>query len=128
MITYVHGRKMRNQSSAKVNGKDFAIKPISYYFNTDIKISLEAAHKKGSGSTKNGRDSVSKRRGIKVYGENFVSAGGIIVRQVGSLFYAGHNVGCGKDYTLFALSSGIVKYERVRNQKSVSVYPQEHIK
>jgi large subunit ribosomal protein L27 len=94
--------------------------------NNDYSIksyAIEAAHKKGSGSTKNGRDSLAKRRGIKIYGEKSVNAGGIIVRQVGSLFYPGHNVGCGKDYTLYALSEGIVKYERIRNQKCVSVYP-----
>merc|ERR1712078_482051 len=79
--------------------------------------------KKGSGSTKNGRDSVSKRRGIKVYGKQSVTAGGIIVRQVGSTFHAGVNVGCGKDYTLFALSSGLVTYERIKGRKCVSVYP-----
>lgn len=79
------------------------------------------AHKKGSGSTKNGRDSNSKRLGIKKYGGEFVHTGNIIVRQRGSKFHAGHNVGIGKDYTLFALSNGYVKFEN-KKQKSVSIY------
>merc|ERR1719181_2404689 len=84
---------------------------------------LEVAHKKGSGSTKNGRDSVSKRRGVKVYGGQLVLAGGVIVRQVGKNFHPGTHVGCGKDFTLFALSKGIVKFERLRGRKCVSVCP-----
>merc|ERR1719408_986322 len=91
-------------------------------------IIVDAAHKKGSGSTKNGRDSVSKRRGIKVYGRQAVTAGGIIIRQVGSSFHPGFNVRCGKDYTLFALSSGLVSYERIRGRKCVSVYPEPNVK
>lgn len=79
------------------------------------------AHKKGSGSTKNGRDSNSKRLGIKKYSGEFVHAGNIIVRQRGSKFYPGHNVGIGKDYTLFALINGYVKFENKR-KKSVSVH------
>merc|ERR1711937_68145 len=89
---------------------------------------FDAARKKGSGSTKNGRDSVSKRRGIKVYGKQSVNAGGIIVRQVGSTFHPGINVGCGKDYTLFALSSGFVEYESIKGRKCVSVYPHSNEK
>lgn len=81
------------------------------------------AHKKGSGSTKNGRDSHSKRLGVKKYGGEFVNAGNIIVRQRGSHFQAGYNVGLGKDYTLFALKNGIVKFEtKGKNKKSVNVY------
>lgn len=75
------------------------------------------AHKKGKGSTKNGRDSESKRLGIKRYGGEVVSAGSIIVRQRGSLFHAGENVGVGKDFTLFAKADGTVKYENVTRQK-----------
>merc|ERR1711904_176745 len=81
---------------------------------------VDAAHKKGSGSTKNGRDSVSKRRGVKVYGKQSVNAGGIIVRQVGSTFHPGVNVGSGKDYTLFTLSTGFVMYERIKGRRCVS--------
>lgn len=82
------------------------------------------AHKKGAGSTRNGRDSNSQRRGIKVYGGETVSAGAILVRQVGSTIAPGKNVGLAKDFTLFALASGIVKYEyRSKDQRKVSVYP-----
>jgi len=71
------------------------------------------AHKKGGGSTRNGRDSKAQFRGVKVFGGQHVSAGSIIVRQVGSSFHAGRNVGTGKDYTLWALADGTVKFERV---------------
>jgi large subunit ribosomal protein L27 len=82
------------------------------------------AHKKGAGSTRNGRSSNSQRRGTKVYGGEKVSAGSILVRQVGSSIHAGHNVGVGSDYSLFALVDGVVKYEwRSRSQRKVSVYP-----
>jgi large subunit ribosomal protein L27 len=82
------------------------------------------AHKKGAGSTRNGRDSNSQRRGVKVYGGERVSAGSILVRQVGSSIHAGHNVGVGKDYSLFAMVDGVAKYEwRSRTQRKVSVYP-----
>lgn len=81
------------------------------------------AHKKGAGSTRNGRDSNSQKRGVKVYGGETVSAGSILVRQVGSTIHAGTNVGVGSDFTLFALVDGVVKYEwRTRSQRKVSVY------
>jgi large subunit ribosomal protein L27 len=70
------------------------------------------AHKKGQGSVKNGRDSVSKRLGVKEYGGEFVHAGSIIVRQRGSKFVAGTNVGTGRDWTLFALKDGHVKFDK----------------
>jgi len=82
------------------------------------------AHKKGAGSTRNGRDSNSQRRGVKVYGGEEVRAGNILVRQVGSTIHPGKNVGLGKDFTLFALADGHVKYEwRTNKQRKVSVYP-----
>ncbi len=82
------------------------------------------AHKKGAGSTRNGRDSNAQRRGVKVYGGETVRAGNILVRQVGSSLAAGKNVGLGKDFTLFALIDGVVKYEwRTKDQQKVSVYP-----
>ena len=81
------------------------------------------AHKKGAGSTRNGRSSNSQRRGTKVFGGETVSAGSILVRQVGSSIHAGHNVGVGSDYSLFALVDGVVKYEwRSNAQKKISVY------
>jgi len=82
------------------------------------------AHKKGKGSTKNGRDSESKRLGVKKFGDQFVVAGNILVRQRGSRFYPGKNVGIGKDFTLFAKTDGIVKFGYIKkNKKQVSVQP-----
>ena len=70
------------------------------------------AHKKGQGSSRNGRDSNAKRRGVKRFGGEKVEAGNILVRQVGNRFHPGANVGQGKDYTLFALTTGVVKFDR----------------
>lgn len=82
------------------------------------------AHKKAGGSTKNGRDSNAQRRGVKVFGGSAVKAGNIIVRQVGSRFHAGENVGQGKDYTLYAKASGTVVFERFgRTKQRVRVSP-----
>ena len=82
------------------------------------------AHKKGGGSSRNGRDSNSQKRGVKIYGGQPVRAGNILVRQVGSTIHAGKNVGRGRDFTLFALVDGVVKYEWKSNtRKQVSVYP-----
>lgn len=82
------------------------------------------AHKKGGGSTRNGRGSNPQYRGIKVYGGEEVRAGGILVRQVGQSIDPGRNVGIGKDYTLFALTDGVVKYEYAsKTKKKVSVDP-----
>lgn len=81
------------------------------------------AHKKGQGSTRNGRDSNSQRRGVKVFGGEKIHAGSIIVRQVGTKIHPGNNVGLGKDFTLFSLINGVVKYERLdKTRKKVSVY------
>ncbi len=79
------------------------------------------AHKKGGGSTKNGRDSQSKRLGVKSYAGEFVTAGSIIVRQRGTRVYPGTNVGLGKDYTLFALKDGKVVFEKSNGKNVVSV-------
>ncbi|WP_322995640.1 50S ribosomal protein L27 [Castellaniella sp.] len=81
------------------------------------------AHKKGGGSTRNGRDSESKRLGVKVYGGQLISAGGIIVRQRGTQFHPGVNVGIGKDHTLFSLVEGKVKFsiKGALNKRTVSV-------
>ena len=82
------------------------------------------AHKKGVGSSKNGRESESKRLGIKVFGGEFAKAGNIIVRQRGTVHNPGEHVGMGKDHTLFALVDGIVVFRKTRNDKSfVSVEP-----
>lgn len=81
------------------------------------------AHKKGQGSTRNGRDSQGKRRGPKKFGGEVVKAGNIIVRQVGSVIHPGRNVGMGRDFTLFATADGIVKYEESRGRKRATVVP-----
>ncbi len=83
------------------------------------------AHKKAGGSTRNGRDSESKRLGVKRFGGQEVSAGSIIVRQRGTRFHAGVNVGIGRDHTLFAKSNGVVKFETKgpKNRKFVSIEP-----
>jgi large subunit ribosomal protein L27 len=82
------------------------------------------AHKKGQGSSRNGRDSNPQYRGVKVYAGESIRGGGIIIRQVGSSVHAGKNVGTGKDYTLFALADGVVKFHRNdRGKKCVSVVP-----
>jgi large subunit ribosomal protein L27 len=82
------------------------------------------AHKKGQGSSRSGRDSPGQHRGIKVYGSEKVVAGNILVRQVGTLVHPGQNVGMGKDFTLFALVDGTVKYSRARgDRRVVSIVP-----
>lgn len=84
------------------------------------------AHKKGQGSTRNGRDSNAQRRGVKHFGGEVVTAGTIIVRQVGTKIHPGRFVGCGKDYTLFATCDGVVKFERKdRTRKRVTIIPLE---
>ena len=84
------------------------------------------AHKKAGGSSKNGRDSNSQRRGVKRFGGQVVRAGNILVRQLGTKIHPGTNVGLGRDYTLFAKVDGVVTFENFgRNRKRVSVYPPE---
>ena len=82
------------------------------------------AHKKGQGSTTNGRDSIGKRLGIKRYGGQAVKAGEILVRQRGTTFHPGENVGIGSDYTIFSKVQGLVKFENMtRKKQKISVYP-----
>ena len=83
------------------------------------------AHKKGVGSSRNGRDSNAQFLGVKRYGGEEIQAGGIIVRQRGTKFHPGRNVGKGRDDTLFAKVDGVVTFETRRNRKQVSVYPSE---
>lgn len=83
------------------------------------------AHKKGQGSTKNGRDSAGKRLGVKKYGGEIIKSGGIIVRQRGTKFHPGENVGIGNDHTIFAMVDGQVKFEGPRARRRVSVYPHQ---
>ena len=85
------------------------------------------AHKKGVGSSSNGRESHSKRLGVKIYGGQIAKAGNILVRQRGTKHYPGENVGMGKDHTLFALQDGIVEFRKTRDEKSfVSVKQQQN--
>ncbi len=82
------------------------------------------AHKKGQGSSRNGRDSAGQRRGVKIYGSENVVAGNILVRQLGTLVHPGQNVGMGRDFTLFAKADGTVKFTRTRkDRRVVSVVP-----
>jgi large subunit ribosomal protein L27 len=82
------------------------------------------AHKKGGGSSRNGRDSSGQRRGVKVYGGEHVISGNIIIRQCGTHFHPGENVGLGSDYTIFATAEGYVKFESKGGRKRISVYPE----
>ena len=95
------------------------IKEISVYGD------LIMAHKKAGGSSRNGRDSKGQRRGVKRFGGQIVKAGNILVRQLGTKFHPGRNVGMGRDYTLFAKADGVVKFEIVQNRKRASVYPMQ---
>jgi large subunit ribosomal protein L27 len=81
------------------------------------------AHKKGQGSTRNGRDSPGQRRGIKIYAGQSVKAGNILVRQCGTRIHPGRNVGMGRDYTIYARIAGVVKYEPRGEKRQVSVEP-----
>jgi large subunit ribosomal protein L27 len=82
------------------------------------------AHKKGQGSSRNGRDSQGHRRGVKLFAGQLAKAGSILVRQVGTAIHPGKNVGMGRDFTLFAKIAGIVRYERVgKDRKQVHIYP-----
>ncbi len=84
------------------------------------------AHKKGVGSSKNGRESESKRLGVKIFGGQFAKAGNIVVRQRGTVHHVGQNIGIGKDHTLFALIDGIVEFRKKKDNKSfVSIKPIE---
>ena len=84
------------------------------------------AHKKAGGSTRNGRDSQGQRRGVKRFGGQVVRAGNILIRQCGTKWHPGENVGVGKDWTIFAKIDGVVSFERLgKTKKKISVYPQE---
>jgi large subunit ribosomal protein L27 len=82
------------------------------------------AHKKGGGSSRNGRDSAGQRLGVKRFGGEKVNAGSIIIRQHGTKFHPGQNVGLGRDYTLYATIEGYVKFEAKHGRKLISVYPE----
>ncbi|KAK4412575.1 50S ribosomal protein L27, chloroplastic [Sesamum alatum] len=97
---------------------------IAVSFPIKSPLTIESAHKKGAGSTKNGRDSPGQRLGVKIFGDQVAKAGSIIVRQRGTKFHPGKNVGLGRDHTLFSLIDGLVKFEKFGpDKKKVSVYP-----
>lgn len=97
---------------------------VTASFPLNAPLTIESAHKKGAGSTKNGRDSPGQRLGVKIYGDQLAKPGAIIVRQRGTKFHPGKNVGIGKDHTLFSLIDGLVKFEKCGpDRKKVSVYP-----
>ncbi|XP_077227822.1 ribosomal protein large subunit 27 [Tasmannia lanceolata] len=97
---------------------------IGVSFPLKFPLTIESAHKKGAGSTKNGRDSKGKRLGVKIYGDQLAKPGAIIVRQRGTKFHPGNNVGLGKDHTIFSLIDGLVKFEKYGpDRKKISVYP-----
>lgn len=116
-----------SSSSAYFNGELGPIRigqPGSLSFPLELPLTIESAHKKGAGSTKNGRDSRGKRLGVKIYGDQAAQPGAIIIRQRGTKFHPGKNVGLGKDHTIFSLIDGLVKFEKYGpDKKKVSVYP-----
>lgn len=77
------------------------------------------AHKKGSGSSRNGRDSIGRRLGVKIYGNQYASSGNIIIRQRGTKYHPGINVGIGKDHTIYAIKSGYVSFKKTKNNRSI---------
>ncbi|OMO99461.1 Ribosomal protein L27 [Corchorus olitorius] len=85
---------------------------VSFPRKSPFPLTIESAHKKGAGSTKNGRDSKGQRLGVKIYGDQAAKPGAIIVRQRGTKFHPGKNVGLGKDHTIYALIDGLVKFEK----------------
>ncbi|GMI76841.1 ribosomal protein large subunit 27 [Hibiscus trionum] len=97
---------------------------VSFPREPPLPLTIESAHKKGAGSTKNGRDSKGQRLGVKIYGDQVAKPGAIIVRQRGTKFHPGKNVGLGKDHTIFSLIDGLVKFEKFGPDKQkISVYP-----
>ncbi|KAI4350504.1 hypothetical protein L6164_004954 [Bauhinia variegata] len=124
------GLSLASSSSSpffKGDGGAFNVSPkLSVSFPRKFPLTIQNAHKKGAGSTKNGRDSRGKRLGVKIFGDQVAKAGSIIVRQRGTKFHAGKNVGLGKDHTIFSLIDGVVKFEKYGpDKKKVSVYPRE---
>ncbi|VFQ80023.1 unnamed protein product [Cuscuta campestris] len=97
---------------------------VAFPLKSKVPLTIRSAHKKGAGSTKNGRDSPGQRLGVKIFGDQAVKSGGIIVRQRGTKFHPGKNVGLGKDHTIFSLIDGLVKFEKFGpDRKKISVYP-----
>ncbi|GKV26153.1 hypothetical protein SLEP1_g35504 [Rubroshorea leprosula] len=133
LVGAFRGLSVSSSSSSSIfkgDGSSICLDPrtksVSFPLESSISLTIEAAHKKGGGSTKNGRDSRGQRLGVKIFGDQVAKPGAIIVRQRGTKFHPGKNVGLGKDYTIFSLIDGLVKFEKFGpDKKKVSVYPQE---
>ncbi|KAJ6813132.1 50S ribosomal protein L27, chloroplastic-like [Iris pallida] len=111
-------------SSSHLSGQSVSVPLRRVPASVSFPLTIESAHKKGAGSTKNGRDSKGKRLGVKIYGDQAAQPGSIIVRQRGTKFHPGKNVGLGKDHTIFSLIDGLVKFEKYGpDKKKISVYP-----
>uniref|UniRef100_A0A7C9DHV4 Large ribosomal subunit protein bL27c n=2 Tax=Opuntia streptacantha TaxID=393608 RepID=A0A7C9DHV4_OPUST len=125
------GLSLSSSSQSSFLREQFGLPTLSVPAKSPLSVSpfpitIEAAHKKGAGSTKNGRDSKAQRLGVKIFGDQVAKPGAIIVRQRGTKFHPGNNVGLGKDYTIFSLIDGLVKFEKYGpDKKKVSVYPRE---
>nr|GLL16439.1 50S ribosomal protein L27, chloroplastic [Ipomoea trifida]GLL16442.1 50S ribosomal protein L27, chloroplastic [Ipomoea trifida] len=124
------GLSLNSSSSSSFVRGDFASVhvghkiSVSFPLKSPVPLTIESAHKKGAGSTKNGRDSPGQRLGVKIFGDQAAKPGSIIVRQRGTKFHPGKNVGLGKDHTIFSLIDGLVKFEKFGpDRKKVSVYP-----
>ncbi|XP_057458486.1 50S ribosomal protein L27, chloroplastic [Lotus japonicus] len=129
IATAFKGLSLSSSSSSSFFTGSSSLRPTSLVWAPQTRttpLTIQNAHKKGAGSTKNGRDSESKRLGVKIYGDQVAKPGSIIVRQRGTKFHAGKNVGLGKDYTIFSLIDGVVKFEKYGpDRKKISVYPRE---
>ncbi|KAF8378015.1 hypothetical protein HHK36_029348 [Tetracentron sinense] len=130
LVGAFRGLSLASSSSSSFFKGDFGSinvgKKISVSFPLKSPLTIESAHKKGAGSTKNGRDSKGKRLGVKIYGDQVAKPGAIIIRQRGTKVHPGKNVGLGKDHTIFSLIDGLVKFEKFGpDKKKVSVYPRE---
>ncbi|KAK0588995.1 hypothetical protein LWI29_008256 [Acer saccharum] len=124
------GLSLSSSNSSSYLKGDFNVAPnfvtLPLIQHSPFTLTIESAHKKGAGSTKNGRDSPGQRLGVKIYGDQAAKPGAIIVRQRGTKFHPGKNVGLGKDHTIFSLIDGLVKFEKYGpDRKKVSVYPRE---
>ncbi|KAI3793870.1 hypothetical protein L1987_36493 [Smallanthus sonchifolius] len=124
------GLSFGSSSSSSFFKGDFGSVPmarkISISMPARTPLTIQNAHKKGAGSTKNGRDSRGQRLGVKIYGDQVAKPGAIIIRQRGTKVHPGKNVGIGKDHTIFSLIDGLVKFEKFGpDRKKVSVYPRE---
>lgn len=131
LMASFRGLSLSSSSSSSFVKGDFGAISLSLPNKSPLSVSpfpltIESAHKKGAGSTKNGRDSKGQRLGVKIYGDQVAKPGAIIIRQRGTKFHPGKNVGLGKDHTIFALIDGLVKFEKYGpDKKKVSVYPRE---